>query len=60
MFAVPPELTHRYEARLAQQNVMAGQRPHYHPWLHDDLDLCEKYSFAPIDRLVGCRKSFDR
>ena len=26
MLAVPPELTRRYEARLAQQNVMAGQR----------------------------------
>ena len=29
MLAVPPELTHRYEAQLAQQNLMAGQRPHY-------------------------------
>jgi hypothetical protein len=37
----------RYEARLAQQNVMVGERPHYHQWLHDDLDFCDKYSFAP-------------
>ena len=33
MLAVPPELTRRYEARLAQQEIMAGQRPHYHKWL---------------------------
>jgi hypothetical protein len=29
MLAVPPEFARRYEARLAQQNIMAGQRPHY-------------------------------
>ena len=28
MLVVPTELTRRYEARLAQQNLMAGQRPH--------------------------------
>ncbi len=51
MLAVPPELTRRYEARLAQQNLMAGQRPHYHQWLRYYLDFCDKYSFAPTDRL---------
>lgn len=49
MLAVPPELAQRYEARLAQQKVMAGQRPHYHQWLRYDLDFCDKYSFAPTD-----------
>ncbi len=33
MLAVPPEFTSRYEARLAQWNIVAGQRPHYHKWL---------------------------
>jgi integron integrase len=51
MLVVPPELTRRYEARLAQQNLMAGQRPHYHQWLRYYLDFCSKYSFAPTDRL---------
>ena len=50
MLVVPPELTRRYEARLRQQNLMAGQRPHDHPWLRDDLDCCHQYSFAPTDR----------
>ena len=50
MFAVPSELVRRYEARLAQRNVMAGQRPHYHKWLRYYLDFCHKYSFAPADR----------
>ena len=50
MLAVPPELTRRYEARLAQQEIMAGQRPHYHKWLRYYLDFCHKYSFAPADR----------
>ncbi len=50
MLAVPPELARRYEARLAQQNVMAGQRPHYHKWLRYYLDFCHKYSFAPLAR----------
>ena len=50
MLAVPPELTRRYEARLAQQNIIAGQRPHYHKWLRYYLDFCDKYSFAPTDR----------
>ena len=50
MLAVPSELTHRYEAQLAQQNLMAGQRPHYHKWLRYYLDFCHKYSFEPTDR----------
>lgn len=50
MLAVPSELAQRYEARLAQQNVMAGQRPHYHQWLRYCLDFCDKYSVAPTDR----------
>ena len=51
MLVVPTELTRRYEARLAQQNLMAEQRPHDHQWLRYDLDFCHKYSFAPTDRL---------
>jgi hypothetical protein len=50
MLAIPPELTRRYEARLAQQNIIAGQRPHYHKWLRYYLDFCHKYSFKPMDR----------
>ncbi len=50
MLAVPSELTHRYEAQLAHQNLMAGQRPHYHKWLRYYLDFCHKYSFEPMDR----------
>ena len=50
MLAVPPELVQRYEARLVQQNLMAGQRPHYHQWLRYYLDFCQKYGFAPADR----------
>ena len=50
MLAVPPELARRYEARLAQQNILAGQRPHYHKWLRYYLDFCGKYSFPPTDR----------
>ena len=50
MLAVPPELARRYEARLAQQNLLAGQRPHYHMWLRYYLDFCHKYSFKPMDR----------
>ena len=50
MLAVPPELARRYEARLTQWNVMAGQRPHYHQWLRYYLDFCSKYSLAPTDR----------
>lgn len=46
MLAVPPELVQRYEARLVQQNLMAGQRPHYHQWLRYYLDFCQKYGFA--------------
>mgnify|MGYP001008619008 CR=1 FL=1 len=30
MLAIPPELVQRYEARLVQQNLLVGQRPHYH------------------------------
>jgi len=30
MLAVPPELAQHYEARVAQRNVMARQRPHDH------------------------------
>lgn len=50
MLAIPPELTRRYESRLAQQNVVAGQRPHYHKWLRYYLDFCHKYGFTPTDR----------
>ena len=50
MLAVPLELTRRYEARLVQQNILAGQRPHYHKWLRYYLDFCDKYSFPPTDR----------
>jgi hypothetical protein len=50
MLVVPPELTRRYEAQLAQQNIMAGQRPPDHPWRRYDLDFCGKYRFAPTDR----------
>ena len=50
MLAVPPELVRRYEARLAQQNILVGQRPHYHKWLRYYLDFCHKYSFKPMDR----------
>lgn len=50
MLALPPELIQRYEARLVQQNLMAGQRPHYHKWLRYYLDFCQKYGFSPADR----------
>jgi len=50
MLAIPLELIRRYESRLAQQNVMAGQRPHYHKWLRYYLDFCHKYGFTPTDR----------
>ena len=49
MLAISPELVQRYEARLVQQNVIAGQRPHYHKWLRYYLDFCHKYGFAPAD-----------
>ncbi len=45
MSTVSPELTRRYEAWLAQQDIMAHQRPHYHEWLCYYLDFCHKYSF---------------
>jgi len=48
--AISSELTRRYEARLAQQDIMANQHPHYHKWLRYYLDFCHKYSFAPADR----------
>jgi hypothetical protein len=51
MLVVPPEVTRRYEARLVQQNTVIGQRPHDHQWLRYYLDFCDKYSFAPVDRL---------
>ncbi|MDS4019405.1 MAG: hypothetical protein RKR03_02665 [Candidatus Competibacter sp.] len=50
MLAIPPELTRRYEAWLAQQNLIPGRRPHYHKWLRYYLDFCHKYSLAPKDR----------
>ncbi len=50
MLAVSPDLTRCYEAQLVQQNIMAGQRPHYHKWLRYYLDFCHKYSFDSIDR----------
>ncbi len=50
MLVVPPELTRRYEARLVQQNIVTGQRLHYHKWLRYYLDFCGKYNFAPTDR----------
>jgi len=46
----PQELVPCYEARLAQQNILAGQRPHDHPWRRLYLDCCHKYSFSPADR----------
>jgi len=52
MSTVSPELTRRYEARLAQQDIMAHQRPHYHKWLCYCLDFCHKYSFAPADQAL--------
>lgn len=30
MLAVSPEFASHYEARLAQRNIVAGQRPHDH------------------------------
>jgi hypothetical protein len=42
MISRPPELTRRDEARWAQQNRMAGQRPHDPPWRRDDLDCCHQ------------------
>jgi integron integrase len=50
MLAVPPDLARRYEARLTQQNMLAGQRPHYHRWLRYYLDFCHKYDLAPADQ----------
>lgn len=50
LLAISSELTRRYEARLAQQDIMANQHPHYHKWLRYYLDFCHKYSFAPADR----------
>jgi len=44
---IPPcSLARRYEARLARQNILAGQRPHSHQWLRRYLDCCHKYSFS--------------
>lgn len=40
MLALPPELIQHYEARPVQQNLMAGQRPHYHKWLRYYLYFC--------------------
>ena len=39
MLAVPTEITRRYETQLAQQNILTGQRPHYHKWLRYYLDF---------------------
>ena len=50
MLSVPPELARRFDAQLAQQDIVAGRRPHYHKWLRYYLDFCHKYSFAPADR----------
>ena len=50
MLVIPPELTRRYEAWLAQHNLIPGRRPHYHKWLRYYLDFCHKYSLAPKDR----------
>lgn len=50
MLAVPPELARRYEARLNQQNLMVGRRPHYHKWLRYYLNFCHKYSHAQQER----------
>jgi hypothetical protein len=38
MLAVPP-VPRRYEARLAQQNMIAMQRPHDHQWLRSIPEL---------------------
>lgn len=50
MLAVPPDLARCYEARLTQQNMLAGQRPHYHRWLRYYLDFCHKYDLVPADQ----------
>ena len=52
-----PRTGRSYEAPLAQQNVMAGQRPRYQPWLRYYLDFCGKYSFAPTERQKFARFS---
>ena len=44
------ELVPCYEARLVQQNIIAGQRPHDHPWLCLYLDRFHKLSFSSADR----------
>ena len=46
MLAIPLELARRYEARLAQQNRMAGQRPHDHQWLRYYLDCCDQNTLS--------------
>ena len=53
MSTVSPELTRHYEARLAQRDIMANQRPHHHEWLCYCLDFCHKYSFAPADQALA-------
>lgn len=49
MLAVLPDLTCRCEAWLAQQNIIAGRRPHYHRWLRYYLDFCHKCSSKPMN-----------
>lgn len=40
----PQKLARRYEARLARQNILAGQRLHSRQRLRLYLDCCHKYS----------------
>ena len=46
MLAISLELARCYEARLAQQNRMAGQRPHDHQWLRYYLDCCDQNTLS--------------
>jgi len=56
------ELTRRYEARLAQQNILTGQRLHSHQWLRLYLDCCHKYSSSPVEQqsLAAFRESLPK
>ena len=51
MLAIRPELARRYEARLAQQNLTAGQHPLPSPGAALLPGPLWQVSFAPTDRL---------
>jgi hypothetical protein len=51
MLAIRPKLVRRYEARLAQQNLTAGQHPRHRQGPRSYLDFIHKYNFTPTDRL---------